>query len=214
MAGTQNDAGEVGGIDGIGEALGFQRYSLARLGQVFPGIYLEAGSIRRHNQAVPGFRVKKDGGDFVARFGIQHVVVVQSGGGGRGGGGVAFPQQGCFPQVKVRSFHGKNTAVGDIGRVHRSIGGGPYLQGHGINGGFAGQVPVSVVGEVDDCGRVRIRFQAEMKGFFHHGVGGYHFQVAGVIFLTVCGVQGQHQRIAPGFLHLPDFAVKRDIKAI
>ena len=167
-----------------------------------------AGSSRRHNQAVPGFRVKKDGGDVVARFGIQHVVVVQSGGGIRVGGGVAFPQQGRFPQVKVRPFHGKDTAVGDIGRVHRSIGGGPYLQSHGINGRLAGQVPVSVIGEVDDCGCVRIRLQTEMKGFFHHGVGGYHFQVAGVIFLTVCGVQGQNQRIAPGFLHLPDFAVE------
>ena len=108
--GRRMTLGKWGGIDGIGEALGFQRYSLARLGQVFPGIYLEAGSIRRHNQAVPGFRVKKDGCNLVPRFGVQHVVVVQSSGGIRVGGGVAFPQQGRFPQVKVRPFHGKDTA--------------------------------------------------------------------------------------------------------
>ena len=34
------------------------------------------------------------------------------------------------------------------------------------------------------------------------------FQIAGIVFLPVCGVQGKHQRVARGFLHLPDFAVE------
>lgn len=64
--GRRMTLGKWGILTALGKPWASQRYSLARLGQVFPGIYLEAGSIRRHNQAVPGFRVKKDGGDFVA----------------------------------------------------------------------------------------------------------------------------------------------------
>ena len=52
LTGAQKNAGEVGNVDGIREALGFQSNPLARLGKVFPRVNLESRGVRRHDQAV------------------------------------------------------------------------------------------------------------------------------------------------------------------